>query len=136
MTITEYSKLIKEENEKFIIFIKYGKFYRCFGYDAYIIHYLFSYKLTSRETIGFPIENITKVLSFLKNNNISTIVVNNNINYIKYECPNNKYNYFLNKSLSYYNNSESKKILINLIEEKIAEDYSLIYKIKDFVENL
>ena len=65
MTITEYGKLIKEENEDFIVLIKYGKFYRCFDYDAFIIHYLFKYKITSKNTIGFPIECLNKVLSVL-----------------------------------------------------------------------
>lgn len=136
MTITEYCKLIKEENEDFIVLIKYGKFYRCFDYDAFIIHYLLKYKLTSKNTIGFPIECLDKVLNLLKHNNLSTIVVNNNINYIKYEVINNKYNKLVKNALNYNNEEMAKNDIICTINNKISKDFSLLYKIKTFIDNL
>ena len=136
MTITEYGKLIKEENEDFIVLIKYGKFYRCFDYDAFIIHYLFKYKITSKNTIGFPIECLNKVLSVLKYNNISVIVVNNNVNYIKYEMINNKYDKLVKNALNYNNEELAKNDIINIINYKISKDFSILYKIKTFIDNL
>lgn len=136
MTITEYGKLIKEENEDFIVLIKYGKFYRCFDYDAFIIHYLLKYKLTSKNTIGFPIECLDKVLNILKHNNLSTIVVNNNINYIKYEVINNKYDKLVKNALNYNNEEMAKNDIICTINNKISKDFSLLYKIKTFIDNL
>ena len=41
VTITEYSKKIKNDYEEHIVLIKYGKFYRTFDYDAFIINYLY-----------------------------------------------------------------------------------------------
>ena len=136
MTITEYGKLIKREKEDYIIFIKYGKFYRCYDYDAYIMHYLFKYKLTSRETIGFPIENINKIFSVFKEKNISSIVINGLDNYFVYECLSNKYDVYLKESLNYLNFNESISILINLINNKLSDDYNLFPVIRSFLDNL
>ena len=85
MTITEYKNLVKEEYPDFVVLTKYGKFYRAFFYDAFIINYLLKYKLSSKNTIGFPIECLDKVLKVLYNNKLSVIIINNNTNYIKYE---------------------------------------------------
>ena len=136
MTITEYGKLIKEDYEDFVVLIKYGKFYRCFDYDAFIIHYLFKYKITSKNTVGFPIECLNKVLSVLKYNNISVIVVNNNVNYIKHVMINNKYDKLVKNALNYNNEELAKNDIICTINNKISKDFSILYKIKTFIDNL
>ena len=136
MTITEYGKLIKEKHEKFIVLIKYGKFYRSFNYDAYIIHYLLKYKLSSKNSIGFPIENLDKVLKILYNNKISVVIINDNTNYIKHESINNNYDKLLKQALNYNNEEMAKENIFNLIEDKLSKDFSLFYKIKPFIENL
>lgn len=136
MTITEYGRMIKREKEDYIVFIKYGKFYRCYGYDAYIMHYLFKYKLTSRETVGFPIENVNKILNAFKDKNISVIVINGIDNYLIYECLSNKYDVYLKESLNYLNFNESINILIDLINIKLSNNYDLFSVIYSFLEDL
>ena len=136
MTITEYGKMIKREKEEYVVFIKYGKFYRCLDYDAYIMHYLFKYKLTSRETIGFPIENINKILSVFKDKNISAIVVNGIDSYVVYECLSNKYDFYLKESLNYLNFNESINIINSLIYEKLSNNYNLFPVIRSFLDDL
>lgn len=57
------------------MFIKYGNFYKCFDNDFYIIN---------KNSFGFKVNAIDKVLSILKDNNISCIVINIKINNINF----------------------------------------------------
>ena len=97
---------------------------------------MFKYKITSKNTIGFPIECLNKVLSVLKYNNISVIVINNNVNYIKYEMINNNYSKIINNALEFYNEKIAKESLYKNIDDKLSIDFSAFYKIKTFIDNL
>lgn len=136
MTITEYSKKIKNDYEEHIVLIKYGKFYRAFDHDAFIINYLFNYKISSRDSVGFPIENLNKVLHVLNNNSISTIIIKSINDYIVYNSVDNKYNYYLKKSLDNINFNDSISHLNNLLVSKIKENNSLLFDIRSYLENL
>lgn len=136
MTITEYSKELKEKYSEYVILIKYGKFYRAFDYDAFIINFFFNYKISSRYTIGFPKENLNKVLMYLKNNSISSIVINGINNYIIYSCISNKYSFYLDKSLEKINFNESISKLNDLMVSKIRNNSSLFLDIRKYLENL
>lgn len=136
MTITEYSKELKEKYNEHVILIKYGKFYRAFDYDAFIINYFFNYKISSKYTIGFPKENLNKVLMYLKNNSISSIVMNGINNYIIYSCLSNKYSFYLDKSLEKINFNESISKLNDLMVSKIRNNSSLFLDIRKYLENL
>ena len=100
------------------------------------MHYLFSYKITSKDSIGFPKENISNILLVLKKNNISSIVIENTGDYIIYNSLENLYDEVLKKSLSFYNKEESKNILYEIISKKLDNNYSLIYKIRDYIDKL
>lgn len=123
MRLKEFYSNVKDNNEEVVVFIRYGNFYRCYYNDAYIVSYLFNYKLSDKKSTGFPICNIDKVLSTLKNNNISCIVINGINNVINYICINNKYNSFLDLSKKNYTlnealfsiNKEAKELLIENI---------------------
>ena len=123
MRLKEFYSKVKDNNEEVVVFIRYGNFYRCYYNDAYIVSYLFDYKLSDKKSTGFPICNIDKVLSILKNNNISCIVINDINNVINYICINNKYNSFLDLSKKNYTlnealfsiNKEAKELLIENI---------------------
>lgn len=136
MTITEYSKKLKEQYSEHVILIKYGKFYRAFDYDAFIINYFFDYKISSRYTIGFPKENLNKVLMYLKNNSISSIVINGINDYVIYDCITNKYSFYLDKSLEKINFNESISKLNDLMVSKIKVNNSLFLDIRKYLENL
>ena len=136
MTITEYSKNLKEQYSEHIILIKYGKFYRAFDYDAFIINYFFNYKISSKYTIGFPKENLNKVLMYLKNNSISSIVINGTNDFIIYDCIYNKYSFYLDKSLEKINFNECISKLNDLMLSKIRNNSSLFLDIRKYLENL
>ena len=136
MTITEYSKNLKEQYNKHVILIKYGKFYRAFDYDAFMINYFFNYKISSRYTIGFPKENLNKVLMYLKKSSVSSIVINGINDFIIYDCIYNKYSFYLDISLDKINFNESISKLNDLMVSKIKVNSSLFLDIRNFLENL
>ena len=123
MRLKDFYNDVKLGNEEMVVFVKYGNFYRCFNNDAVIINYLFNYKLSEKNSTGFPIKSIDKVLFILRNNNISCIVINDINNVYNYKCINNSYNSFLDKSKKNYTvneglssiYNESKELLINNI---------------------
>ena len=45
MSILTIVKNVKQIHKKDLLFVKLGKFYYCYGKDAYIISYFFNYKL-------------------------------------------------------------------------------------------
>ena len=61
--------------------VKVGKFYRVYGKDAYIIAYLFKYKISEENDImvsGFPTSSIKKIEARLENKKIienTTVVI-------------------------------------------------------------
>ena len=67
---------IKSNNKDLIVLVKYGNFYKCFEDDSYIINYLLNYKINNKNSLGFKVNAVDKVLSILKDNNISCIVIN------------------------------------------------------------
>ena len=71
MSILTMIKNIKQIHSKEIVFIKFGKFYYCYGKDAYIISFFFEYKLNLIEnniySCGFPIQSLNKIISKLEN---------------------------------------------------------------------
>ncbi len=64
MAISTIIKTIKEIHPKDLILVKIGSFYHIYGKDAYIISYLFGYKLKTFEkkhvTCGFPVKGAVK----------------------------------------------------------------------------
>lgn len=61
-----------------ITMVKVGNFYRVYGKDAYIIAYLFKYKISEENDImvsGFPTSSIKKVEARLENKKINYIVL-------------------------------------------------------------
>lgn len=76
-------KLIHLED---IVLIKIGKFYYSYGKDAYILSYLFNYKLNKIEefntySVGFPKTSLAKVTAKLENLKINYIIVDRRNNY-------------------------------------------------------
>lgn len=76
---------IKTVHKDAIIIIRAGTFCNVYGKDAYIISYLFGYKLRQIQnnilSTGFPKEAINKVMSKLECRKIDYLVVNKKNNY-------------------------------------------------------
>ena len=62
MKIKEVYLDIKNKNANYLLFIKSGMFYNAFDEDANIINLIFEYKISNNK-IGFPVNNINKVMN-------------------------------------------------------------------------
>ena len=136
MNLKDFYNDVKLGNEEMIVFVKYGNFYRCFNNDAVIINYLFNYKLSEKNSTGFPIKSIDKVISILRNNNISCIVINDINNVINYICINNKYNSFLDLSKKNYTLNETLFSINKEVKELLIKNINNYNIIINFIRNI
>ena len=65
MSIINIVKNIKQVHPEHIILIKIGKFYYSYRKDAYIISYIFGYKLKNIEVCAFPVFILNKIMAKL-----------------------------------------------------------------------
>jgi DNA mismatch repair ATPase MutS len=89
--------LAKEKFSKSVVLIKCGIFYEIYNEDAYIISYIFDYKIkefSSHVMAGFPEKVIEKVKGKLTKEGISYVILDNDkkfisikkhVNYTNYE---------------------------------------------------
>lgn len=88
-----YNK-IKGKYPKSILLIKAGSFYISMNNDAIIMNILFGYKLkqiSSYIRIGFPLNNLNKVTSWLTEKEINYVILDNNVDHVKFKHNYNKY---------------------------------------------
>lgn len=85
MGIVNMAKNIKEVHPKFLICYKTGAFYNAYDKDAYILSYLFDYKIKEIEknvsVSGFPRNAIVKVMAKLERQKINYMIVDTRNNY-------------------------------------------------------
>lgn len=132
-------KNIKELFPENVLLVKIGTFYESYNYDAYIISYLFNYKMKTLidgdKICGFPTNSLNKVLSMLENKSINYIVVDKKHNYEEETKMNfkrkNKYNELLTKSMKYIDKinriNKIRNYLLNH-DSKIESVEKLIYE--------
>ena len=141
MGIITIIKAIKQVHKEDIVLLKIGKFYYCYGKDAYIVSYFFNYKLNLVEnniySCGFPSNSLNKIIAKLENNKINYMIIDrrNNYNVDTHENYKN-----LNKYMEYYEKAKeiiSIKIRIQKIKlylmktmnkQKICEIEKIINK--------
>lgn len=95
MKIINVVKNIKQIHAKDIVLIRIGKFFYTYGKDAYILSYLFQYKLINIEgeniqSCAFPTQSYPKIIASLENKKINYIVVDKRNNYDIEEKSDNK----------------------------------------------
>ncbi len=110
-----------------------GIFYEVNDNDAIILNYLFNYKITGSNRVGFPNTALSKVLNTLEKDNIDYILYYINGTKDEYHKVPNNYNKVLTLALSNYDfNNKIKDITskINKLDNiklnnllKIIEDY-------------
>lgn len=113
-------KTIKQIHKEYIVMVKIGTFYHVYGKDAYIISYVFDYKLKEEGdtyTAGFPINSLNKVMSCLEDLKINYITLDRRNNYDVDEKSDNKN---LNNYSKYYEKAR-KQIVYKIRVEKIYE---------------
>ena len=87
MGIINVVQTIKEVHKYEVILVKIGKFYQVYGKDAYIISYLFGYKLKKVESVmmcGFPLSSIHKVIAKLEEKKVNYLIVDRRNDYEVY----------------------------------------------------
>lgn len=79
------AKNIKQVHPNFLICYKVGTFYHSYGKDAYILSYLFDYRIKdvgeNISMIGFPRNAISKVMAKLEREKINYIIIDTRNNY-------------------------------------------------------
>ena len=81
--MNETEKTIKQMHKEDICLFKIGSFYHSYNRDAYIISYLFDYKIKSvkqnNKECGFPLNIIDRVTKKLKDNKINYVIIEENL---------------------------------------------------------
>lgn len=135
MGIINIVRNIKEIHKETILLVRIGKFYYSYGKDAYILSYMFKYKLMQIEeehtySCAFPLVSFPKVVAGLENKKINYLVVDRRNNYDEEEKFDNKnlnrYNEWFGKAKNYVNMKiridKITEYLTNHIEEDITKE--------------
>lgn len=130
----------KKKFSKSIILIKCGIFYETFNDDAYIMRYLFDYKIKNLSNfimVGFPEKIIENIKDRLKVENISYVVLNDNQQFVsdKNSFTENKYEILLDISCkSYVVETEIERIkkALEVLKHTKSID-EIIKKIKEII---
>lgn len=139
MGIINMVKNIKEIHPKDILLIKVGTFYYTYGKDAYIVSYLFNYKLGKTSNVyscGFPISNLNKVTAQLEQKQINYIILDKRNNYDldnKNDNKNlNKYDKFLEKAKEKINYDLRVKNIVDYLQEN-RNDKKIILEMEEMI---
>jgi hypothetical protein len=100
MSVINTITTIKEVHREYVLLVKIGNFYYCYGRDAYVVSYLLHYKINVIEkniyACSFPQTAYNKVISTLEDKKINYITLDKRNNYSVDEKSNNnnlnKYN--------------------------------------------
>ncbi len=123
----EMYEMIKNSHSEFVIFVKFGSFYRVFNDDIYIIWYFTRYRIVDGKRIGFPVSIIDDLVELLTHKHISYIIYNNDFDYIKVSSINNCYNKYVLIGKELYRKEERINKVLSLIETKIRKENMLEY---------
>lgn len=144
MSIIKIIKTEKELHKDSIVLAKIGSFYHVYGRDAYILSYLFGYKLKQMEkdyiTCGFPANSLEKVVSAFNEKQINYIILDKESNYeikeqITYEEL-NSYRLIYEKARVYMNIKTRIDNIYSYLEESIFDDgiKELLFNIEDLID--
>ena len=140
MGIIDTIKTIKKVQTEDVIMVLIGKFVYSYGKDAYIMSYIFGYKLKLIENniyvCAFPKNGLNKVMAKLENKKINYIVLDRRNNYRvdeRFDNGNlNKYSKYIEKAIKYVKRKKQIDIiykeLINNIEKDEIEDTIILIK--------
>lgn len=143
MKINNMVKTIKQIHKEDIVMIKIGNFYHVYGKDAYIISYVFDYKIKEDDgvyTAGFPINSINKVSARLEELKINYLLLDKRNNYEVDEVSDNKN---LNTYTKYYEKARKEALykvrvekIYNYMKENIKqkECREIILRVEDMID--
>lgn len=143
MSVIDTVKTIKKIQTTNIVMIIIGKFVYTYGKDAYIMSYIFKYKVKLTNVnvyvCAFPKNKLNNVMAILENKKVNYVVLDRKNEYREDEKSDNKnlnnYNKYLEKAVIYVKRKNQidtiYETLIKNIEDNKTED--LIIKIKKVI---
>ncbi len=115
-----------------IIYKNSGKFYNVYKDDAYILNYLFGYKVLDKRKSGFPDSAITKVTNMLEEKKISyQIIYDDKDPFVKNYRNLNCYEEYMKKAMNKIDIKERMEVLENKIK---ALDNEKLEKVIEAIE--
>lgn len=128
--MNEMIKTIKEVHSEYICLFKIGTFYHVYGRDAYILSYIFGYKIKDLEKnykeCGFPIGALAKVKAKLENYQINYLIIDRRNNYDvdeKEDYKNlNKYDKYYERANKYINCKRRVDAIAEFLTQNIETD--------------
>ena len=129
----ETIKLIHKED---LLLVKVGSFYTAYGRDAYILNYLFNYKLNKTQDMyssAFPIPSLARVTAILEQNKINYVVVDKRNNYDVEQESNNKNLNRYKKVLELAKVKVSHTRRIEEIIEALKEDEDILEEVEKLI---
>ncbi len=145
MSIVNMVKTIKDIHEKDLVLIRVGIFYVAYGKDAYIVSYLFGYKIkpvdsTNYASGGFPVGSINKIKTALETRKINYVLLNKSDNYEVEEIDDNKnlnkYEEIYDKAHKYIRLKDRISGINNYLMDSVNQDNikDIIYKIEEIID--
>ena len=130
MSIVDNVKIIKKIHVKDIAMVQVGKFIYAYGKDAYIMSYVFGYKVRLIENniyvCGFPRNKIKNVMATLENKKINYIILDRRNSYRVDEKSDNKnlnrYDNYLDKAIKYVKRKQKIDYIYNYLITNIEKD--------------
>lgn len=145
MSVVNMIKTIKEIHEKDLVLLRIGTFYIAYGKDAYIVSYLFGYKIkpidsTNYASCGFPVGSINKIKTALETRKINYVLLSKSTNYEVEEMDDNKnlntYEEVYNKAHKYIRLRDRISGINNYLIDNINQENikNVIFKIEEIID--
>ena len=133
MISKEMNKLIHTIHKLQVIIYKKNKEYYVIDNDVYILvsllNFKFSYK-NNRRIIFIDIDYINYLFKYLRDNNVSYVVININYGYdrlLEYKACDNKYSFYYNKGKRIIRNEKRVKYIIDMLNR--TKDLNLLKEV-------
>lgn len=142
MEINKMIKTIKQIHKEDVVMIKIGNFYHVYGKDAYILSYIFDYKLKEEKdtySAGFPINSVNKIMAHLEELKINYILLDRRNNYEVDQQSDNKnlnnYSKYYEKARKYLTYKIKVEKIYNYMKENInkKECKEIILKVEEMI---
>lgn len=124
---------IKKIHKEDIVLVKIGTFYNAYGKDAYILSYLFNYKLNKVQdtyTAAFPVNSLSKIRAGLERNKVNYIIVDRRNNYDVEEESNNKKQNKYSKILEEVKKEITTKKRLDRIIKYLEENTEIVEQVE------
>ena len=118
--------------EKYLYLKKQGTFYITTDDDAYILHFIFGYKII-KGRVGFPLNSLGKVTAGLETHKINYTITENDKVVEKQKFPSNNYLEYVQKGKNKYNASADTLELIDKVKNMSDDKIHLII---DFIKEV